>query len=304
MAGELAPRKITREQLERIIQRAAELQAGEMDTGEGISEQDLLKLGAEVGIPGRFLRQALYEEAAGGAALERGLVSRLFGPKVVLAYRVVPGDRATLDQAITRYMTDEEALTIKRRLPDRTVWERQKGLLAEMKRGLSLEGKAYQLARAADVSVQLTALEDGYCHTELAADVGNLRETALAGAGTLAGAGMLAAAVVLVVPGLGLLAPLPLLLGLGLAAVVGGSHRRKAARVQVALEQVLDGLESGGIRSAQRLAAGPRASTFVRIASEIKKSVGDVAQTLREPPASPPRSPTDSTLPPRTSGHP
>jgi len=54
MPGELAPRKISREQLERIIQRAAELQAGEMDTADGITEQDVLKLGSEVGIPGGF----------------------------------------------------------------------------------------------------------------------------------------------------------------------------------------------------------------------------------------------------------
>src|SRR5512135_1605450 len=168
MAGELVPRKISREQLERIIQRAAELQAGEMDTADGITEQDVLKLGSEVGIPGRFLRQAMYEEAAGGAALDRSLIGRWVGPKMVLAHRVVPGDKATLEQAMGAFMAEEEAMTPKRRLPDRTVWERQKGLFAEMKRGLSLEGKAYHLARALDVSVQVTALEDGYCHAELA----------------------------------------------------------------------------------------------------------------------------------------
>lgn len=293
MAGELAPRKYSREQLERIIRRAAELQAGEFDAGEGITEPDLLKLGADVGIPGRFLRQALYEEAAGGAALEHDALSRWAGPKMVLAHRVVPGDKPALEQAIAAYMTDEEALIPKRRLPDRTVWERQKGLFAEMRRGLSLEGRTYQLARAADVSVQLTALEDGYCHAEMAADVSNLRESALAGAGTVAAAGVLVALVVALVPGLGMLAPLPLLGGLGFALLYPRSHRRKAARMQVALEQVLDGLERGEIRPAHRIAAGPRVSAFGRIASEIKKSVADAAQSLREPPGGTP--PTNST---------
>ncbi|OYV67592.1 MAG: hypothetical protein B7Z72_09435, partial [Gemmatimonadetes bacterium 21-71-4] len=280
MAGELVPRKITREQLERIIQRAAELQAGEMDTGEGMTEQELLKLGSEVGIPGRFLRQALYEEAAGGAALDRGFLGRWVGPKMVLAHRVVPGERAALEQAVGEYMTEEEAMTPKRRLPDRTVWERQKGLLAEMKRGFSLEGKAYHLARAVDVSVQLTALEDGYCHAEMAADVSNLRESALAGAGTLLGTGLVAAVVLAVIPGLAPLAVLPLLGGLVLAGVVARTHARKASRMQIALEQVLDRVERDEVRPRQRL-GGPRASAFARIATEIKKSVEDVAQTLR-----------------------
>jgi hypothetical protein len=292
MAGELVPRKLSREQLERVIQRAAELQAGEMDTSDGISEQDVLKLGSDVGIPGRFLRQAMYEEAAGGAALERGFVNRWVGPRMVLAHRVVPGDKAILEQAIGEFMTEEEAMTPKRRLPDRTVWERQKGLFAEMKRGLSLEGKAYHLARAQDVSVQFAALEDGYCHVEMAADVGNLRSSALGGAATVGAVAVLGTLSLALVPGLALLAVLPLLGGLGLAAAVAAAHRRTVERLQIALEQVLDSLERGEIRPKQRI-AGPRASAFMRIASEIKRSVEDVAQTLRQPPRGAP--PSDST---------
>lgn len=285
------PRKLTREQLERVIQRAAELQASEVDAGEGMTEQELLKLGSEVGIPGRFLRQALYEESAGGAALEHGLLSRWVGPTMVLGHRVVPGERAALEQAVGEFMAEEEAMTPKRRLPDRTVWERQKGLFAEMKRGLSFEGKSYHLARALDVSVQITALEDGYCHAELAADISNLRETALAGAGTLLGAGVLGSVVLAFIPGLLPVAFLPILAAAGLAAIASRTHRRKAARMQVALEQVLDRLERGEIRSRQRLGS-PRASAFVRIASEIKRSVEDVAQTLRQPPGAPPSAST------------
>jgi hypothetical protein len=303
MAGELVPRKITREQLERIIQRAAELQAGEMDTGEGMTEQELLKLGAEVGIPGRYLRQALYEEAAGGAALEHDFLSRWVGPKMVLAHRVVPGDRGALEQAVAQYMSDEEAMTPMRRLPDRTVWERQKGLFAEMKRGLSLEGKAYHLARARDVSVQITALEDGYCHAELAADVNNLRESTVAGIGALLGAGALATVALALVPGLLALAWVPVLVTAGLAILPGRVHRRRVERMQVALEQVLDRLERGEIRARPQL-AGPRLSAFGRIANEIKKSVEDVAQTLRQPPGGPPPASPRSTSAPRKSGTP
>jgi hypothetical protein len=272
MPGELVPRKITREQLERIIQRAAELQAGEMDTGEDITEQELLKLGSDVGIPGRFLRQALVEAAAGGAALERDLATRWVGPRMALAHRVVPGDRAALERAVAEYMTEEEALTPKRRLPDRTVWERQKGLFAEMKRGLSLEGKAYHLARAADVSVQIAALEDGYVHAELAADIGNHRGNAVVGAGVLAALGVFGAMAVALVPGLQILAVVPLLSGLGLASLVVRDYRRRVERMQTALEQVLDRLEQGEIRPRPRI-AGPRPSAFGRIANEIKKSL-------------------------------
>ena len=299
MAGELVPRKLTREQLDRVIQRAAELQAGEMDASDGVTEQELLKLGSEVGIPGRFLRQALYEESAGSAVLGRGFLTRWVGPTMVLGHRVVPGEKAALEQAVGEYMTEEEAMTPKRRLPDRTVWERQKGLLAEMRRGLSLEGKPYQLARAQDVAVQITALEDGYCHAELAADVGNHRGAALTGAGTLVTLGVFGALAVAIVPGLQVLAVLPLLGGLGLASLAVRDYRRRTERMQTALEQVLDRLERGEIRSRPRL-AGPRLSAFGRIADEIKKSVTDVAQTLRQPPGAPPSASTPPSRKSRT----
>ena len=58
MAGEL----ISRDALERIIQRAAELQAGERDIGDGLTRDEVLALGKEVGIPARHLQQALLEE--------------------------------------------------------------------------------------------------------------------------------------------------------------------------------------------------------------------------------------------------
>ena len=50
---------ISREALERIIKRAAELQASERDIGDGLTENELVALGKDVGIPSGYLRQAL-----------------------------------------------------------------------------------------------------------------------------------------------------------------------------------------------------------------------------------------------------
>src|SRR2546422_8764532 len=53
---------ISRDALERIIKRAAELQAGEREIGEGLPTHEVLALGKDVGIPDRYLRQAMLEE--------------------------------------------------------------------------------------------------------------------------------------------------------------------------------------------------------------------------------------------------
>jgi hypothetical protein len=88
MAGDL----ISREALDRIIQRAAELQTGERDIGEGLSEPELLALGQDVGIPARYLKQALLEERTRAITAPRSAWS-LAGPAEIAVQRVVPGDR-------------------------------------------------------------------------------------------------------------------------------------------------------------------------------------------------------------------
>lgn len=294
MAGELTPLKIDRAALERIIQRAAELQAGDVDTGDGLSEQEVLKLGSEVGIPGRFLRQALYEETTrGGVERAHGLVARWIGPRLVGASRVVPGERAGLERAIEQWMTDSEALAVKRRLPDRTLWEAQKGLLAQMKRGFGVGGKSYHLSRTVEVSSSVTPLEAGYCHVALSADVSNSRGGVLAGAATVGASGVVLSALLLAAVPIAIPAVLlvPGAVGLAIAASIPRVHRRHAERTQLALEQILDGLERGEIRP-QPAMPGPRASAFVRIADEIKRSLGEVATASRQvpPPSSKPPS--------------
>lgn len=277
VADNLPGRRIDRDALERIIQRAAELQAQELDTGEAMTEGELLKLGADVGIDGRFLRQAMYEQSAGGITSETGFLNRMFGGKHVFASRVVAGNKTDVEAALAHWMTEGEALTVKRRLPDRTVWEQQRGFFAQMKRGFGVGGRPYHLARALDVTVAVTPLEDGYCHVELSADVSLLRSGAI-GAGAASGAAMAlvgggAAVLASAVAGpLLLLAAIPLA-GAALAPPLAGRmQRRRNGHMQLALEQILDRLEHGEIKQKHR-DDGP--APFIRIAAEIRGAIMD-----------------------------
>src|SRR6202008_2440927 len=111
---------ITREALDRIIKRDAELQAGAQDVGDGMTQKEVLALGKDVGIPNRFLQQAMLEEQTRTVVeTQRGLWAWLAGPGTLSAARVVPGDRATVERALTRWMEEEESLQVKRRYPDR-----------------------------------------------------------------------------------------------------------------------------------------------------------------------------------------
>src|SRR3989454_8702423 len=129
---------ISREALERIIKRAAELQAGEHDVGDGLTNNEVLALGKDVGIPDRYLRQAMLEEQTRVAPeVATGTWAWLTGPRSIVAYRVVPGDRAAVERELSRWMIVEELLQPKRHFADRTSWEPETGAFASTQRALA-----------------------------------------------------------------------------------------------------------------------------------------------------------------------
>jgi len=284
VADNLPSRQIDRAALEKIIQRAAELQAGEMDTGENMTEAEVLKLGAEVGIDGRHLRQAIYEQGSGGVP-EKGALVRWFGPHRVSAGRVVSGEKADLELALAHWMTDGEALTIKRRMPDRIVWEKQKGFMAEMKRGFGVGGRTYRLATALDVTVLVTPLEQGFCHVELTADVSRKRAAMIggsaAGAGALvvAGSGMLAVLTSAPVLPQAIVAAVTLAATAAAPLLAGRTQRQQSSRMQLALEQVLDRLEAGEIKPRH---ADPLPSPLLKVADEIRRAITSSMESSRQ----------------------
>src|SRR5204862_347222 len=135
-----------------------------------------------VGIPSRYLRQALLEERTRPPVEARGgLLAWLVGPGRLSAQRVVAGEPAAVDRALGAWMQQEELLQVKRHYPDRTTWEPKVGAFASIQRALGAGGRRFALARAAEVAGQVTPLESGFCHVQLVADVRNGRRQRLGG---------------------------------------------------------------------------------------------------------------------------
>jgi hypothetical protein len=263
---------VSREALERIIKRAAELQAGEHDVGDGLTNNEVLALGKDVGIPDRYLRQAMLEEQTRIAPdVATGTWAWLTGPRSIVAHRVVPGDRAAVERELSRWMTDEELLQPKRRFADRTSFEPKAGAFASIQRALAGK-RRYSLARAAEITGQVVQLEPGFCLIRLEADIRPERTKRISGASVLLvlGWGMTAAAALIVPP----LALAQLLPGVGLTlggAAVARTYRGANERMQVALEQILDRLERGEVRSSSP-GVLPGTQTFVKIAEQVRKA--------------------------------
>jgi hypothetical protein len=252
------PAPLDRAALERVLGRAAELQAGTSDTPDLLSEAQLLEIGREVGLSAEHLRQALAEERTRVTlAEETGLAARIAGPAHAAAVRTVSGTPATVLAALDAWMQREECLQVRRRFGERITWEPRRDFMGNIKRGLNMGGRGYSLARAGEVAATVTAIDGARVLVRLDADLSEGRTARLraggaaAAIGTTSGLGWVAVVSGVIVP------TLPIVAAVGgiamLAAAAGGyggyriarAHQAVVERAQLALEQVLDQLELG-----------------------------------------------------------
>ncbi|HUO51528.1 MAG TPA: hypothetical protein VMT93_03340 [Gemmatimonadaceae bacterium] len=248
MSGGGVPAKLTRldrQALERVLARAAELQAAEGDVEDpGLTDAQLLDIAREVGLSQSSLRQALAEERSRVEAPEaRGLVDRLFGAAVARASRTLAGEAGRVMGALDAFMQQEEGLRVKRQLPDRVLWERAHGLTAHLKRTFDVSGRGYHLTRTEEVSATVVPVDAQRTLVRLEASLLQRRSAGIAGGATVVALGAVAGGVLLVLPVFPLLAILPAGAGLAAGWAASRAHRGAVLRAQLALEQVLDRVE-------------------------------------------------------------
>lgn len=239
--------RLNRDALERVLARAAELQAGDADPADAtLTEEQLVEVGREVGLAPQNVRQALAEERSRVMVPEeQSGMARMFGTARVHASRTVRGSTDSVFRALDSWMQREESMQVKRRLSDRMTWEPRSGFITEVRRGLNIGGFGYHLSRAEEVGATVVPVDGERVLVRLEADLANVRFQRVASGGALAGGGAIGTAVLLA---LGFFAPLAVVPA-GVA-VLGGyfvarSHTPLVARAQISLEQLLDRLERG-----------------------------------------------------------
>lgn len=241
------PPVLHRAALERVLQRAAELQAASTEVPETLTEAELVALGEEVGLSAPALKQALLEERMRVVLPdEQGLMASLAGPATFVATRVVGGNSRDVLTRLHTMMDKEENLRELRRFPDRVVWGPRGGFAGAIRTLTRLDGRGFPLARADEVAASAVAADSGRVHVRLEARLHQRRAS-----GAQAGGIGLVSGSALTVIALALNAMLPVAFGLG--ALVAGfslyqarsSYQRDAHFAQLALEQTLDRLEFG-----------------------------------------------------------
>src|SRR6185312_5945324 len=210
---------LDRQALERVLARAAELQGASAmpESGDLISENQLLEIGNDVGLSPAVLNQALAEERTRiTVPEERGLVAQIAGAGFATATRTVPGTPRDILATLDAWMLREECLQVQRRFNDRITWEPQRGLFGKLRRTVNVSGRGFYLMDAGQVSATVLPVDSSRVVVRLDADI-NASRSRRVGIGTFVTAMGAAASGIL---GLGLVVVhLPLFIAAGAAVL-------------------------------------------------------------------------------------
>ena len=243
------PQRIDRTAIERIIQRATELQTGERDISDGLTSEEVVSLGKEVGIPERYLQQAMLEERSRSLApvTPSGMLDRVMGPGIIRAERVVRGGVEDVEQRLIRYLDNHELFTIQRQQPGRITWEPIRGVQGALRRSSAVfqGNRPFMLSRAGLLSATVIPLEPGFCHVALSAELRGSRASMIGGAAAVGSLGAAAGVILFVLSPFVWLALAPLPLAAGIVWGILREYNPLVERARLGLERALDHLERG-----------------------------------------------------------
>ena len=181
------PRTLTTEQLEAVIRRAVELEAGSAGRlEEGVSEAEVVRIGRELGLDAATIRRAMAEVRSRPAE-ERGALARAMGPAIARASRVIPRPAADTAARLERYLHDTELMITQRRFQDRTRYVRDSSFgagISRVVRDLSRGRKPIDLKQ---VDVAVSPLDGHRCLLDVSTDLSGNRAGYAGGAAALGG---------------------------------------------------------------------------------------------------------------------
>lgn len=171
---------ITRRDLPAVVKRAAELAELEGDAEEAISEEEVVRIAAELGLSERHVRQALFEGPR--EEPEPSLLDRQLGVPRFMATRAVPLTPEQTRRALEDYLVTREYLQIVRRQALSTSFEPADDAVSKLARSFS-RSKKHCLGSAEGVDITARELQPGWTHVRLRAVYPDKRKSELIGAG-------------------------------------------------------------------------------------------------------------------------
>jgi hypothetical protein len=160
-----------------VIRRAVELSLSERDAEEQLTEEEVVRVATEVGLPARLARQALYELPSLSSTPD--FWDPIFGGPIISSARAIErADADRLRRRLEEYLSAHEYLQLVRRKGGRLFFVPADDTISSLARGLLRPKSRYQLARARRVVVDVRTLDEKSSHVQIATDFSQQRGTA------------------------------------------------------------------------------------------------------------------------------
>lgn len=175
--------KLTRQQVDFVLRRAAELdtRAANPSGGgfeDGLSVGEVVRLGEEAGLRDGAVSQALTELRRGVSIEpeESGVVAHALGGSRIIVSRLVPAPVETVRRAVDRFLRDQ-LMTVRRHHGERVEWERAHGIWPGLVRSLDFS-KRYAFSLVSRVET-VVAEESADTSVTFNIDLGDMRRERL-----------------------------------------------------------------------------------------------------------------------------
>lgn len=189
--------QISQPQLERILQRAIELQQDEdWKWGHEYDQSDIEAIAVELGIDPQFVRKAAIEERTKSALRELQPepltpVERFLAPNRMSAQAPTTGTRREVQRNVGTWMRRHEGLRPRRLTDDGAVWDKDTGIASALRRGFKVSQGTGAIREMSDVEHSVTSISPDEHVVTVEADTSVINKVA---AGVAAGGTALAVA--------------------------------------------------------------------------------------------------------------
>jgi hypothetical protein len=174
-----AARSIVRRDFEQVIRRAAELSLSDTDPDDNLSEDEVLRIATELGLPAHHVRQALFELP--DLKVRPQWYDRYFGPAVFSVNRVVPTRKEQALRRVEDYLVTREYLQIVRRKGDTIAFVPADDTISSLARALARPNSRHTISRASRVMVGVHTLPDDDAHVRFDVDLSDARKESVRG---------------------------------------------------------------------------------------------------------------------------
>jgi hypothetical protein len=230
-----------------VVVRSMEIADVSATEAAALTDDQVKKVAAELGVPAAAVAAALAEAQA-GANRSPGALERFIGPDSVAVHHQTGIEHGEARELVVRWLDDGYGMRVRNGLGGAVVATKRKDLAGPLARAARSWQGLGVLGNSREVRVSLVQFEGGRTAMCLVADVSDRRTSsivtgsAVTGAGVAAGAGFAGLAVVSVLPVM--LAVTPIAAGIG-ALVARRRHRKAIEEVREELEVAADGVALG-----------------------------------------------------------